>query len=240
MLSVILLMSICACGNTSTADSLQSSNQSSNSRLNQMRNAAKEHNDSIDAQEQAEAAKKRADEERDENNRQKARAAITVNDELLDALVGEWGFIIPNTINEESGRKYPARLFFLNFGELGSGTGFFATDSYWGTGKLDYTSYQDFEFAIDEQNYQIAVFYYANSENDSNPKLCEIDFDYSFDNGELTLSGVPAYFTVDNKSNPFTVEYFKADWEAIWDDIHTYNSIEKTSEKYSQYISSLA
>ena len=252
----LMIFLLCGCGgvshaanneetidtaNTSVNDSdnnvaAQSTESNSNSRLDQLMNQANDNNAAVEAEKQRQEEERKAEEARQEEERKQARAEITSNDALLDALVGEWGFILPRFINKSNVEVQP-ELVCLYFSEYGGGSITQATDRVGGFNDGEAYIYDpvNFEYAIDEANNKLFIFYDKRG-NDSNLTETIIqELQFAFENGELLIKGPITTYYSRVWGEEYFDYYYKADWDYIWNEMLKQKSVNMVADKYSQY-----
>ena len=151
LLALTMIIALCACGgNSEEKATVETTSDNSTSRLEKLMEAEKEKQAKAEAEKQKQEEESKAEEERQEEERKRLRAEVTTNDELLDALVGEWGYLVPS-YPAVSGRISDACLSYLYFGEYGGGTMMLAYDDVNDGNKRDLwrTSLYHFEHAFD-------------------------------------------------------------------------------------------
>lgn len=252
----LMIFLLCGCGgvshaanneetidtaNTSVNDSdnnvaAQSTESNSNSRLDQLMNQANDNNAAVEAEKQRQEEERKAEEERQEEYRKQARAEITSNDALLDALIGEWGFILPKFTNKNNVEVQP-KLVCLYFSEYGGGSITQATDRDGGLQGGEAYKYDpvSFEYAIDETNNKLYIFYDKQG-NDSNLTETLIqELQFAFENGELLIRGPIATYYSGAWGEDYFDYYYKADWDYIWNEMLKQKSVNMVADKYPQY-----
>lgn len=178
--------------------------ESGSNRLDELRKQKKE--DAAEKAAEAEAAA--AEAEAAEARRQEERDSITKNDALLDAIVGEWGFVAPRWVGTVpagfTSTKDPMMRFYL-FSETGI---YGEYKTYNDNGKISPLK-RSGQFALDEQNNTIYLF---DDEYDG-----ETELRYVFKDGNLEMyGGFEAFGTYEED---YETELFKADWESVWSGI---------------------
>ena len=221
--------------------------EASNSRLQELEKNAEEANQRDKEKEQARERERQEEEAR----RQEARDAVTTNGALLDALVGQWGYITPSFISRyDMKTQTSATVTFIGFAEDGSAVIYYAYDK--GdlhrdtTGKLDMKKYNNAQFAIDETKSEIVLFFTESIFSSSDPsdeKYKEYKYKctlpYKYENGKLSLTGLMGFSYIGSDDGSYNYgDFFKANWDDLWDEMIRNNSALELSKKYPQYIPS--
>lgn len=234
---LLLSISTVACGSkdsqaTPSTVTEEKEGESSGSRLEELQKESAEAAEKVNKEKQEAQAKK----DQEEAERQAKRDAVTTNGELLDALVGYWGFVSPAYYVKETGYTTKAKFVYFYFSENGNG---FLIKGYDGDReKLYLETIRNTKFAFDEENQMIYVFY--PHDEDSKDYSNSNYFSYTYEDGNLKLYGdyyLDPSYSRDTNNELVDVEYHKGDWQQFLDDVEKNDSINKTSEDYPNFVS---
>lgn len=197
--SLCLVFSLLGCSGNNATNPVVSDVESSIDRLDELR---KEKEKSI-AQENAERDAEKAQQQAEEERRQEIRDSITKNGELLDEIVGEWGFVAPRWAGSTS--VLDPKIRFYIFAESGDVS---AHSTYAEYGRIRPLISRG-QYAIDEENSTIIIIFDELSS--------ETELRYEFKDGHLDMYG--GFYGANKYSDDNKTELFKANWSDLWSGI---------------------